>query len=256
MMRSPLRLALAALLLAAGCAHTAPTAPAVSARPDTLAASYTVISDALAGDPALEALAAPYRRQVEARVAEVLGTAAQTLTEGSPEGSLGNFAAEAMLAAAAAAGAPANMALTNNGGLRVPIFAGPVTVGDLYELMPFENMLVVLTLSGVGIDSLAQQIAREGGEPVAGLSFVLDGRRAREVRIGGRPLDPAATYRVATSDYLAGGGADYTAFDGASDRQVLSVTLRDAFIQHVRRLGTLTPVLDGRIRNASPPPNP
>src|SRR5690606_33834419 len=128
-----------------------------------------------------------------------------------PEGALGNFAADAMRTVAAEAlGEPVDIAVTNNGGLRVPIPEGPITVGALFELMPFENALVLLTLSGTQVDSLAGQIARIGGEPVAGLTFTIEepSRRAVDVRVNGEPVDPGRLYRVVTSDYLAdiGGG--------------------------------------------------
>ena len=101
--------------------------------------------------------------------------------------------------------------------------------------------------------SLAQQLAREGGEPVAGIRFAITGdQRAVEIEVGGEPLDHARLYRVVTHNYLAYGGGDMPVLWEPLDVQDLPLTLRDSFVNHFRRLGTLNPQLDGRIREASP----
>lgn len=249
--RWPAALFCAMLLL--GCRSTrdaAEPAPPTAVAAPTLAVSHTTISDSLAEDLEMAALVAPYRAQLQAQVAEVIGHAAAPLTKGSPEGTLGNMAADAMLWAARAASADTvHFALTNNGGLRVPIPEGPITQGLMFELMPFENVLVVLTLTGSQVDTLAQQIARLNGEPIAGLSFKVleDTREAFGVKVGGQPLDPEATYRVAAHDYLANGGGGMPVLWVATAREDLDVLVRDAFIDYVRAVGTVKPAFDGRI---------
>ena len=211
---------------------------------------YTTVSDSLAEDPALEALVAPYRAQMAAQVSEVIGVAPRPLTEDQPEGALGQFAADAMLAVAQEhVEGPLHMALTNAGGLRVPIPAGPVTVGLMFELMPFENRLVVLELTGVQVDSLAQQLARINGEPIAGLSFQLlaTSRRAVQVEVQGAAVVPDAQYFLVTSDYLADGGGYMPAIWEPVGRRDLPLLLRDAFIEYARRPGTLDHVFEPRI---------
>lgn len=212
--------------------------------------SYRVISDSVTADPGLEKIVETYRIQLDEKVSEVIGTATETLTKDSPEGALGNFAADALLEIAReASGIPVDFALTNNGGLRVPIVKGSITVGDMFELMPFENALVVLTLTGVQVDSLIQELAREGGEPIAGLSFKIAGpeRIAEEIFVRGEPLDRSREYRVATSDYLADGGGRLRALLEPVDRKDTGVTLRDAFIRYVRKHKVITPYIDRRI---------
>jgi 2',3'-cyclic-nucleotide 2'-phosphodiesterase (5'-nucleotidase family) len=212
--------------------------------------SFTVISDTLTDDPAMEAMVAPYRQSLQDAVSEVIATAAFNLEKDKPEGVLGNLAADAMLALAREHSAgPVHMALTNNGGLRVPINEGPVTVGNVFELMPFENMMVVLTISGEQVDSLAQQLAHLGGEAIAGFSFAVEmpERRAVDVRVGGEPLDRGATYRLVTSDFVADGGDNIIIYPQPPERELLPVLLRDAFIEYFRREGTLAPRLEGRI---------
>lgn len=243
------------LLLGAACRTAGPAAPPAAEAPlehDGAAArvGFTVVADTVRPDPAVEALVEPYRARLRDEMAEVIGRVAVRMEEGGAESLLGNFAADAMLDdARSLSGGPADIAVTNNGGLRVPIAEGPVTVERIYELMPFDNYLVVVTLTGVGVDSLAQQIARLGGEPVAGLRFTLDAatRTARDVTVGGRPVDPSATYRVVTSNYLAEGGGGMPALWTPVAREDYDRYLRDAFIDYIRARGVVEPVLDGRI---------
>ena len=95
-----------------------------------------------------------------------------------------------------------HVSLVNQGGLRVPLAAGPILMRHAYELLPFENFVVVLTLSGGQLEQLADQIARTTGEPIAGWTMELDGDDAVGVLVGGEPIDPDRTYRLATVDYL------------------------------------------------------
>ncbi|ARA94369.1 hypothetical protein AWN76_015235 [Rhodothermaceae bacterium RA] len=238
-------------LLFGGCARTAPVA--ADGPPPRATVGFITISDSLAPDAALERLIQPYRDHLEATTAEVIGTAAVALTKSEPESLLGNLAADALLAAAqTATGTPADLAVTNNGGLRVSLPAGPITLGQIYELMPFENTVVVLTLTGAEVDSLARQIARLGGEPIAGWSFrITPDEQAADVRVDGRPLDPNRTYRVATIDYLADGGGGMPALWSPQARQNTRLLFRDAIAAYIRAQTAageaLAPRLEGRI---------
>jgi 2',3'-cyclic-nucleotide 2'-phosphodiesterase (5'-nucleotidase family) len=214
--------------------------------------SFTVIADSLPEDAEVEAALAPFRARMGEEIKEVIGETADVLSKASPEGTLGNFATDAMLWAANEYGSePVQMALTNNGGLRVPIGPGPITVGQMYELMPFENLLSVLTLSGAQLLTLCQQIAEDGGEPVAGFSFRIgrDGERrvAENILVAGQPLDLEGRYRLVTNDFLANGGGDMTPLHSPLARQDLPVLLRDAFIEYVKHVGVVYPEIEGRI---------
>ena len=120
----------------------------------------------------------------------------------------------------------------------------------MFELMPFENRLVVLTLDGVAVDSLAQQIARARGEPIAGWSFVIDAEigAAQDVRVADEPLERAASYRLVTIDYLVDGTDRFPALRAHTGRFDTSVLLRDAIAEYIRAHGTVAPAVDGRIR--------
>lgn len=246
--RSPFLLAL--LLALAACAGPRPDAPL---GPDLSPASitHTVVAEDLGADPEMEALVAPYREQLEREMREVIAEAAFEITKDRRwESPLGNLAADAMLVVAEEElGRSLDLAVGNAGGLRVPLSAGPVTRGNVFELMPFDNYIVVQTMTGVQVDTLAQQIARFGGEPVAGIAFrVSPERRALDIQVRGEPLDRTATYEVVTHNYLAYGGGDMPILWEPVDRRELPLPLRDAFIRYFRDLGTLAPEVEGRIR--------
>lgn len=207
-------------------------------------AGYITVVDTLQIDPELEALIVPYRDDMAEEVSRVIGHATATLTKDSPEGTLGNMAADAMLHAISA-----DIAITNNGGLRVPLAEGPITIGHMFELMPFENMLVVLHLTGEQVLALANDLAATNGEPVAGISLeIAEDGTARNVRVAGQPVERGRTYRVATSDYLANGGGNMPTLWLDVHREEPLVALRDTFIAYVLSRGTIEPVLEGRIK--------
>jgi 2',3'-cyclic-nucleotide 2'-phosphodiesterase (5'-nucleotidase family) len=144
-----------------------------------------------------------------------------------------------------------DVAVVNNGGLRIPVPAGPITVGQMYELMPFENTISVVTLTGVQIEALAQDIAARGGEPTAGFSFHILTEEERlvaiDIEVGGEPVDRLRRYRVATPNYLADGGDELWTLTAAEERVDLPVLVRDAFIAFVRERRIIEPVVEGRI---------
>lgn len=217
---------------------------------------FTEVADSLEPAPDIEALIAPYRRQLGEQLAEVLGHAAGEFTKDDPEGTLDNLVAEALLHSARRhARDTVHVSLVNEGGLRIPLAVGPILMRHAYELLPFENFVIVLSLSGEQLEELADQIARTTGEPIAGWTMELDGGDAVGVRVDGEPVDPDRVYRLATVDYLVNGGGAWSVLwevePGA--REELGILIRTAFVEYLRERGTVSPVLDGRIRDAGGP---
>ena len=141
---------------------------------------------------------------------------------------LGQLIADAQLAATRGAGA--QIALMNPGGVRaalVPRDGGALTFGDIYATQPFGNTLVTQTLTGAELrlaieQSLASQADPRNAIPSQGLGYSYDSRRPPGSRVltlmfAGKPVDPAASYRVTTSNFLASGGDGYLALKGLRD---------------------------------------
>ena len=220
-----------AALAVAGCQ---PRAYQATIRPAPVSTEQVTASAPV--DPAVEALVAPYRQQVEAQMHEVLGTAPVAINKNNGESPLGNFVSDLLRARASAAlQQPIDLGVMTNGGMRVGIPAGKITVGDIFELMPFENELVVLDAPGPVVYQLFQYAAPIG-MAVSGASFrVSTAKKPVDIRIGGQPFDSTRTYSIAISDYLAGGG-DYLTFFRPLKPRDTGVLVRSAITDHLRQL--------------------
>lgn len=199
---------------------------------------------------------APYKEQLEAEMNRVVGNAAVDLTKpgDAPETLLGNFFADALLAEARKQDPDAAFSFGTKGGLRIELQRGPITIGHLFELMPFENEIVVLELTSEKVQELAQFIATTGGQPVAGIRMDIDGGRATDIRIGGKPLEIDRTYKLVTYDYLANGGDNSRGLNDPVSRNNLGVKVREALIDYVSEQAQagndINTQLDGRITHS------
>jgi 2',3'-cyclic-nucleotide 2'-phosphodiesterase (5'-nucleotidase family) len=149
-----------------------------------------------------------------------IGEVARTLqTRRSGESALGNLVVDAMLASWMEEGHLVDIAMHNNGGIRTDLLKGPITFGQLYAVLPFDNQLVALDLTGAQVLRILEHSVAEraGNMQVAGMAFRFSmsepvGQRVLEATVGGQPLDPERDYRVVTIDYLASGGDGQEAF--------------------------------------------
>ena len=196
----------------------------------------------------------PYKEKVDAMMYEVIGTSAMKMDKGGPESLLSNLVAGVLQQAAVQVlGKPADMGLVNMGGLRNILPEGDITVGDVFEILPFENSLCVLTMKGTDLRRLCEAIASLHGEGVSGirLEITKDGKLLNAF-IAGKPLKDDQLYTVATIDYLADGNGRMDAFLQAEKRVCPEdATLRGLFLDYVRKQTAegkaITSKLDGRI---------
>lgn len=222
----------------------------------TETSQYRISKDQVGVDSIYIREIAPYATVLEKEMKEVIGNTAKTIEKGTPEGLLGNLVTDACMEQMRFACLeknipPADFCLLNNGGLRNLLPSGPVTKGNIFELMPFENELVLLELNPEKLDSLLRYVATKGGVPVSGLSLRIREKSADSVYIGGNPLQRGNIYRVLTSDYLAGGG-DGLSFLWNAPKTILGIKVRDAIIfyfqKETQKGKKIEPVLEGRIK--------
>ncbi|MBJ6110079.1 5'-nucleotidase C-terminal domain-containing protein [Hymenobacter sp. BT523] len=223
----------APLVLVSGCQRAA-YAPTARFAPVT----SQPVGKTQAEDPAAAALIAPYHDKVTAQMTEVLGTAPQPLTKGPGENPLSNFVADLQRERASRElKQPIPLGVMTNGGLRAGFAAGPVTLGSVFELMPFENELVVLDAPGPVVQQLFDYAAHIK-MAVSGATYTVtfDGL-PKDIRIGGQPFDvnDSRTWPIAISDYLATGGDNMVFFKTLVPRHT-NVLLRTAIADHVRDL--------------------
>ncbi len=195
----------------------------------------------------------PYKQQLDAEMGRVVGHTDVALTKPSnaPETRLGNFFADALLAEGKKQYPEAEFSFGTKGGLRIELQKGDITVGNLFELMPFENEMVLLELSGKSVLQLAQFIATTGGQPVAGLRMKIDDGEATDITIAGKPLELSRTYKLITYDYLANGGDNSRGLNNPVSRTNVGQKVREALITYVSeqmQAGEhINTQLDGRI---------
>lgn len=204
-------------------------------------------SDAIQ-DTAYTAYLAPTKVALEREMGVQIGYAPERLWVNEPECPMLNWSTDALWEAAKKVyPGTVNIAIANMGGMRCAWEEGPVTIGCVFELMPFDNQLVVLTLKGEDILALCESFARYGGQGVAGMRVkTVDGQLA-DVQVGGKPVDPDALYTVATSDYLSGGTDHMEALTRYTDYWKSDLLIRDLYLEAVRTQDTIRAVVDGRM---------
>lgn len=215
-------------------------------------------------------------KQTEVGITEVKlnGVRADVRTK---ETNLGNLIADGMLDAAQAAGTNAVIALQNGGGIREPIEAGKVTMGDVMTVLPFNNDLVTITLTGFEIkeameNGVSKIPAADGRFPhIAGMRFFYDstkpaGERVLRIDVKGKkgyePIDLNKSYEVATNAFTAKGGDFYASLEKAYlEGRVNLLYLPDyeVFSDYVKKIGTITAktsAVEGRITDLKGAPLP
>ena len=221
------------------------------------------INNELSTDDYSETIIYPYRVELALKMNEVINTSLIDMEVGTPEGLLGNFVSDlTYLKAKEISEKNVDFCLLNNGGLRTPLPKGEITRGKIFELMPFENEIVIVELSGERIIDLIDYIktksimanSRKAGVPVSGLRMIINNDKVSDVKIGGLAFDKSKNYRVATTDYLSNGGDHMDFFLNPISIEYLGIKLRDAILIHIINLGNkktkLNSVLDGRIYHA------
>lgn len=207
--------------------------------------------------PAIDSLIAPYKNQIDATMNEVIGEVAMDLTKRRPESTLGNWISDLLLDEVnELVDKPIDFAFQNYGGLRVPTLPkGNVTRGKIFELMPFENQVVILRGSGEPMQMLFDKMAGSGGWPISGgVQMTISDTIATDISIGGEPFDPDRTYSFVCSDYIADGGSD-CGFLLDMAREEPGVLIRDVIINHIVKRtaegGKMQSSITGRIKKDS-----
>jgi 2',3'-cyclic-nucleotide 2'-phosphodiesterase (5'-nucleotidase family) len=208
------------------------------------------VSPNIKADTGLISLLQPYSMEVNRTMNNVIGYSPATMAKRLPESGLGNFMADCMKEMAAQKfGLPVDIAFMNQGGIRASINKGNITIGNIYELMPFDNLLVLQELKGSVIEALMNHIAADGGWPISkGSSFKIKNKQAVEIIINGKPLDRNATYITANSDYIAQGGSD-AAMLKPFPFQNKGFLIRDALIEYVKQITASGKPVDAKIEN-------
>ena len=197
-----------------------------------------VATDRSDGAEEVRAIIERTRPYVDSIKKPVVGEAATTLKAYLPESPLMNFAADALMEMAQRySGEKVDIALTNIGGLRSDLNAGTITFGDVYNVFNFDNRLTLLSLNGEQLMQLCNEIAAAGGQAISGMKMTITKeRKLVDATVGGKAIEPQATYRIATLDYLAQGNDKLTTLALGSDVDMTKHLLRDLMVEYIKEL--------------------
>lgn len=262
------RLACLLLMLVAGlCSAAAQTgAPKPSPTPAStdakVRASEIPVDGSIADDPAVDKMLAAYSPKVRELDAVIGNLKGELRKGGTGAGSMGNFVADGMRAQGSLKlGQPIDVAIMNSGGLRRnSISEGVLRARDIFELLPFENALVTLELTGEQLSRLlGVVIASREAQSGARIVYFTKPDRTSEVvsaKLRGpnnveKEIDSKAVYRVVTIDYVVNvGGERYAILREGKNLKPLGITLRDAMMAYVKAEASagrdIKPNLDGR----------
>lgn len=208
------------------------------------------INDELQKDSSLLTFLQPYSLNVNKTMNDVIGIADAALEKKSPEGTLGNFMVDAFFTMAQDKYATkVDVAMVNYGGIRLTqLPAGNVTTGKIFELMPFDNLLILQKIKGNILQQLLDLTAAKGGWPMAGLTMQIKDKKAVNVIIGGKPIDANTIYTVVNSDFIANGGDNADML-----RTIPQITngylMRDAIIDYIKKLKSQGKNISAKIEN-------
>ena len=215
-------------------------------------AENMTVSDRLIknGDDDIDQMITPFRSELESEMNVVLVETEVELLKGSPESTMGNWFADMLMTEALKIDDEVRFAIQNRGGLRInSIGVGGITKGKIYELMPFDNFLVIMELDGKTLTSFLEHIAEDGGWPISKEVSIKKRQSSIEILLDGEIIENDEKYRFGLPDYIANGGSDSKMLIGLEHNNTGQM-IRDLAVEHLMIQGKnsvkVSAQLDGR----------
>lgn len=235
------------ILLLASCKNEPQHLVKIEGKPIT-------ISDEISADKTIEEFIKPYKEKVDTEMNVVLSYTPKDLirTDGELESSLGNLMADLCYERAnpvfnARTGKNIDFAMFNYGGIRAGITKGNIRTENAFNLMPFENSLVVVEMTAEKVTELAKYlVTNNAAHPISKQVRLKVKPNGYDLFINNSPLDSSKTYYVLTSDYLQNGGDKMIFFKEPVKLHKLDYKLRNSIIDYLRETDTIKVTLDGR----------
>ena len=201
-------------------------------------------------DPEMVQQLDTYRDTLHYEMGRKVAVVQDTLRFGKPESALNNIVADALrFQAASTLRQFVHIGVIGEESFKLFFLPGELTIGDVYEFIPYDNHLVVLSMSGEQLMALIEQVSEMGGAPISGVRFRIDQNgNPNSVLVNAEVIDLDSEYLVATSSWAANGGDKFPALWNASDRIDLDLSIQDVYINYFRNQVELTASTDGRIR--------
>ena len=210
-------------------------------------------------DSQLVQLYLPFKKIIEKDMGRVISFSEIEMVKGKPESGLTNLLSDLLLEEGQKATAKNNFQIKpvvsffNYGGIRTSLPKGNITVGKIFEVMPFENEMVFIKLTGEQLQQFFDMVAGKGGDSIGGVRFVISNNKAKNVVIEGDNLVLDKKYWMVTNDYSANGGDGMAILAQHSELLTSGLKIRDVIISNFedrqKNGAVLTSNLDRRITN-------
>ena len=213
------------------------------------------ITDSLATDKTIDAFIIPYREHVNKDLDSIISYSMDTYSknDGELNTAIGNLIADLTYEQAnpvfnSRTGKNIDMVLLNHGGIRAILSKGNITKRTAYEIMPFENSLVVVQLKGKNILGAVDYLVKaKRAHPISGLKILVDDNyNLKGATVNGQPIDTTKTYYAATNDYLYNGGDHMDFFKPNDTVYVLNYKVRSAILDYFTKKDTINVKVDDR----------
>lgn len=223
--------------------------------PQRIEGKQLTISDTIPANDSIAEFIKPYKENIDKEMNMVLAYTPFNLTksDGDLNTAIGNMMADAVMELASPVfnqrtGDSIDIVLLNFGGIRSAISKGDITTRTAFEVMPFENEVVVAHMKGIHVQQMVNYLVDAGSaHPVAGIVLELgNDNTIQTVLIQGEPLDEEKIYYVATNDYLLKGGDNMVFFSNAQEVTSLDYKIRNVLIDYFKLKDTIAPLTDQR----------
>ncbi len=205
-------------------------------------------------DPALAAFVDSFKAEIDREYAVVIAQLAQPWeTQYRAESNIGDWFTDAMRQRLGT-----DVAILNSGGIRKNLPAGPVRKMDIYEILPFDNMIVTFNLTGKQLIKVAEsnigleRDSYQGSLQISGLSYCWTGDSANikltDVRVGGVPIEPEKIYSVTSIDYVAIANAEKYLGLPVPETKETGLGLTQLVLEAVEKAGTIESRIEGRMK--------
>ncbi|MFI2743553.1 5'-nucleotidase C-terminal domain-containing protein [Zhouia sp. PK063] len=216
------------------------------------------INDSISSDTAIEAYIRPYRTHLNKVLDSTLAYNPKILSKNEKglNTGIGNFMADLVMQQANTVfqkqtGHTIDAVLLNYGGIRAELPKGNITSRNAFELMPFENEIVIVALKGTAMQEMMTYLQKgHTAHPISGMQLLLDKKgMLHKATVQGKPINSNKTYYVATSDYLQQGGDHMDFFKDPVQLYTINYKLRNAIIDYLKKVDTIHAKQDNRFTN-------
>ena len=141
---------------------------------------------------------------------------------------------------------PMDVAVTNFGGIRVPMPEGAVTLEDISTMFPFKNYVCYVKMTGANLTQLLEQMSgQKAFQATSGITVRVKGHKLESALVGGKPIEPERVYNVTTIDFLLDGGDQLRIGALAEDVVLTHVLMKDMMLDYVKEMEAAGKVING-----------